>query len=302
MRLTRFSGVLVAAVMVLGAGCGEDVKARPDLAFVSTRDGDYAIYEMNADGAGQRRLTDHDPDAASPVRLYYQVEPAWSPDGTQIAFASRRQGSFDIYVMRADGTGTRRLTSGKVPDNYPTWSPDGSKIAFSRNDADIYVMNADGSDARRITDVSASESEPAWSPDGQWIAYVRRAPATEARELWVMRPDGSERRRLTSLRRQSINPAWSPDAEQIAFSSDAGRDRYYDIFVLGLGEKGVRRITRTGSDAFEPAWAPDGSTIAFSRDGSIVAVDLDGNVETLTDASGNDSSPAWNPVPPPSES
>ena len=107
------------------AACSGEDEARPDLAFVSTRDGDYAIYEMNADGAAAPA------DRPTPIflagRLYFQIEPAWSPDGTKIAFSSRRGGTFDIYVMHADGTGTRGLTSTKDDDTHPTWSPDASR-------------------------------------------------------------------------------------------------------------------------------------------------------------------------------
>jgi Tol biopolymer transport system component len=186
--------VLVASAVLLLAACGGEDTPRPDLAFVSTRDGDYSIYEMNADGGGQRRLTDTDPDASSPAALFFQIEPAWSPDGTKIAFASRRAGTFDIYVMNADGTGARSLTSTKENDSHPTWSSDGTKIAFARGGSgDIFVMSADGADARRISDSVAEEADPAWSPDGNWIAYVRRTPGTAIQEVWLVRPDGTER-------------------------------------------------------------------------------------------------------------
>ena len=80
----------------------------PTFAFVSTRDGDYAIFQMNANGGAEHRVTD---EAGNTEVLFFQVEPAWSPDGTKIAFSSRRNENFDIYVMNADGTGTKRLTS-----------------------------------------------------------------------------------------------------------------------------------------------------------------------------------------------
>ena len=86
-------GSLLAALALVLPGCGGDDLARPDLAFVSTRDGDYAIYEMDADGGGQRRLTEHEADTSSPAALLFQIEPAWSPDATKIAFASRRAGT-----------------------------------------------------------------------------------------------------------------------------------------------------------------------------------------------------------------
>ena len=90
MRLRRCLGVLCAAVATVVGGCGGDEQARPDLAFVSTRDGDYAIFEMNADGGAQQRLTPRESTgASSPARLFFQIEPAWSPDASQIAFSSR---------------------------------------------------------------------------------------------------------------------------------------------------------------------------------------------------------------------
>ena len=93
------------------SGCGGSGSSGDDIAFVSSRDGDYAIYLMEADGSGQERLTDERGDTSTAEGVQFQTDPAWSPDGTRIAFASAREGSFDIYVMNADGTGTTRLTS-----------------------------------------------------------------------------------------------------------------------------------------------------------------------------------------------
>jgi Tol biopolymer transport system component len=292
--------VLLAAICSLLPGCGGGgEKPRPDLAFVSTRGGDYAIYQMNANGAAARRLTDSDADPSVPQGLFFQVEPAWSPDGTTIAFASARSGSFDIYVMKADGNGTHRLTSTKEDDGHPTWSADGTEIAFSRGTpGDIYVMNADGSRPRPLIAAPTGESEPAWSPDGKWIAYVQREPGSPVREVWVARSDGTGSRRLTSLGASSLNPAWSPDSKRLAIASNVVAT-LYDIYVLTLGREKARRLTREGPDTFEPSWSPDGAVIAFAQGGSIRTVDLEGNIDELTDSENNDSSPAWNPQPPP---
>ena len=290
--------LILVAVVALAAlsSCGGEVAPRPDLLFVSTRDGDYAIYEMNGDGHAQRRLTEATPDTSSPSGLYFQIDPAWSPDGSSIAFASRRAGSFDIYAMRSDGTGTRRLTATRGDDTHPTWSPDGARIAFER-DGDIFVMESDGSPARPITRTQASDNDPAWSPSGAWIAFARRLPGESEREIWVMRPDGSGAKRLTVLHGSSINPSWSPDGSRLVFASNI-IGSLYDLYVVGLADTRVRRLTRRGPDAIEPAWSPDGSTIAFAQDGSISTTDLIGQSEALTDSSNNDSSPAWNPRPP----
>ncbi len=300
-RLPVGVSLVAAAGAFLFAACGGDDQARPDLAFVSTRDGDYAIYEMNTDGGGQTRLTeDANGDASFPRGLFFQIDPAWSPDGSKIAFASRRGGSFDIYVMSADGTGTRRLTSTRADDVHPTWSPDGEQIAFERN-GDIFVMGSDGSGARRISDLNAEESEPAWSPDGAWIAYTSRTPGTPVREVWVMHPDGSERRALTKQGGRAFTPAWSPDSNRVAFSSNADSE-VYALYTIGVDGKGLRSVVPTVGDNFEPSWSPDGSKVAYQEGGAIFTVELGGgDVERLTDSENNDSSPAWNPRPPPEE-
>ena len=290
--------VLAAIVLGAVAGCGGDGQARPDLLFVSTRDGDYAIFEMNADGSAQQRLTPREVgDVTSTGRLFFQVNPAWSPDATRIAFASQRSSSFDVYVMNADGTGTRRLTSGKGNDSHPTWSPDGRRLVFDR-DGDIFAMNADGTDVTRISDVTAAEGEPSWSPDGKWIAYVRRTPGTASRELWLMRPDGSRRRALTAQNATVATPAWSPDSSRVVFASNEGGE-IYKLYTIGVDGKGLRSVAPTASDNFEPSWSPDGQTIAYFEDGAIWMVELGGGEpERITDSANNDSSPVWNPRPP----
>jgi Tol biopolymer transport system component len=295
-------GWLVGAGFVAGVGlfltaCGAS-KPRPDLAFVSTRDGDYAVFAMNEDGHRQVRLTSERGNASSPQALFFEIDPAWSPNGRLLAFASKRTGTFDIYVMNSDGSGSRQLTSTSVGDVHPTWSPDGSRIAFDRGTSGrMYVMKADGTGVRRITDDTADETDPAWSPRGNWIAYVRKTPGTDARELWLVRPDGSGRRQLTSLGAVSESPAWSPDGRRVAFSSTGGGLKY-QIYSVDSDGKGIRKLTRSSVDAFEPAWSPDGTTIAFARGGSIVTIDAHGNEKKLTDPANNDSSPAWDPKPP----
>jgi Tol biopolymer transport system component len=294
------AGALAAGLFLVAAACGgASGEPRPDLLLVSTRDGDYAIYELDADGGNQRRLTDADSGSSDGETLFLQIDPAWAPDGTRIAFASKRGASFDLYTMRSDGTGSRRTTSTKENDAHPTWSPDGSSLAFARSGPPrIYVVSPDGTGARRLTDDTAEEAEPSWSPDGTWIAYTRRTPGTTARELWIVRPDGSDRRRVTDLERAIFGPTWSPDSKRIAFAADVDAATY-DIYSVDLRGEGIRRHTQAPEDAFEPAWSPDGRTIAFSRGGAIETVDLDGSLTTITDAENNDSSPAWNPVPPP---
>ena len=142
--------------------------------------------------------------SGTPAGTFFQLEPAWSPDGKRIAFASRRDGRSHIYVMEADGTGTKKLTSGKHTDETPSWSPDGRSIVFSR-DTTLFMMTPTGGDLRRVTSaLGGEEREPAWSPDGKWIAFVRRQPGFTTREIWRMRPDGTGRRAADAPRRREL--------------------------------------------------------------------------------------------------
>jgi Tol biopolymer transport system component len=293
-RLLALSALVTAAVILAGCGGGS---SRADIAFVSSRDGDYAIYVMGADGKGERRLsTKSEEGVPQDASVFFQIDPAWSPDATKIAYASVRADSPDIYVMNADGTGETRLTSGKTNDTHPTWSPDGRSISFVR-DGDIYVMGSDGSSPRRISEIEAQESDPAWSPDGEWIAYVRRTPGTAVQNLWLMHPDGSGRHALTKQGGRTFTPAWSPDSARIVFSMN--RDELFELFTVGVDGKGLRSVVPTANDNFEPSWSPDGSRIAYQEEGAIFTIELGGtDVEKLTDNATNDSSPTWNPVLP----
>ncbi len=265
--------------------------------FVSTRDGPYELYAAKKDGSDQHRLTKDHGDASTSRGLRYQIDPAWSPDGKRIAFASSRAGRFHLFVVDASGKKTKRLTAGENEDTHPSWSPDGTRIAFTRGAPNgIEVMNADGTGLHRLTSGLAEEADPAWSPSGRWIAYDRRIPGTTIDEIWIAHPDGSASRPVTKLNAVSITPTWSPDSRRIAFSSNARRGRY-NLYSIGVGGTGLQNESDAPSDEFEPAWSPDGKSIAFSRDGAIVVVPVGEGVESIiTDPKNNDSSPAWNPV------
>ncbi len=264
------------------------------IAFYSLRDGNREIYTMNADGSQQARLTT---DPAS------DRSPAWSPDGTRIAFVSERDAGLPrIYVMNADGSGPTRLTSGFGNDDSPSWSPDGSRIVFAstrdgRNK--IYVMNADGSNVVRLTDTpNADDVVPAYSPDGTRIAFYSNRDGN--REIYVMNADGSNQTRLTFNPEEDAVPAWSPDGSHIAFESM--RDGNREIYLMLADGSNQTRLTDNPADDTVPAWSPDGTQIVFAsnRDGrhQLYLMQHDGTFQTrLTTSSGDDFAPAWLPRP-----
>jgi TolB protein len=303
-RPPALAALLLAALALSAGGCGGESAAGPEseIAFVTSRDGDYAIYGMRADGSREGRLSskpDTDDVRRTPAQAFFQTEPAWSPDGTKIVFASRREGRSHIYVMSADGSGTRRLTSGKPQDTAPAWSPNGKWIAFARDNR-LFVVSPKGGKLQRVTKVlGGEEGEPAWSPDGKSIAFVRREPGFTTREIWRVRPDGAGLRRLTRLGASSYGPAWSRDGKRIVFASNANDDRY-QIYDVGADGTALRRLTFQPGEYFDPSWSIDGKTLMFERDGVVYTLVLGSVEKALTDGP-NDGSPAWRPVIPASK-
>ncbi len=188
------------------------------IAFVTNREGAVEIWKMSANGSNPVRLTVGEPYNTNSSNPVYSAsrEPAWSPDGSKIAFSSYRNGNFnlDIYVMNADGSNPVRLTTNSADDFSPAWSPDGSKIAFSSmrdGNGEIYLMNADGSNQVNITNFPAgSDGGATWSPDGSKIAFSRLENFFNSfSELYVMNAaGGSAPVKLTANTSDSSAPAW----------------------------------------------------------------------------------------------
>lgn len=224
------------------------------LSFTNEFGSGIAIFRAKINGTDPTRLTSGS-----------DASPAWSPDGTRIAFSSFRDGNWEIYVMHADGQNQQRLTqSGGEVDRAPAWSPDGTRIAFSSErdgNSDIYVMNADGTNKVRLTEHAAIDADPAWSPDGNRIAFTSHRESFPA--IWVMNADGTGATRLTSNNLGDSQPTWSPDGKRIAFAARTTSNRYA-VYLMNADGSDRARFAEDYDMVADPAWSPDGRQIAFT--------------------------------------
>jgi TolB protein len=265
------------------------------LLFVSNRSGDFEIY-LQENGLSQLTNTPG-----------LDIEPAWSPDGSQIAFVSNRGADvgLQIYLMTADGSNQKRLGEVQPGDNtHPSWSPDGSQIVFqSKRDInsdpgddnwDLYVMSSDGSKSRPIANSPADDTEPRWSPDGRKIAFLSERSGQD--EIYVIDPDGSHIEQLTDLMVLKSGLNWSSNGQWIIFEGSG------DIYIVNVETKEVTKlIVDENSNEATPAWAEKDKLVLFSSDRTgnweLYALDMsDPNgflLYDVIDDPGIDRSPDW---------
>ena len=190
------------------------------------------------------------PANGDPARQNYL--PAWSPDGSKLAFTSNRDGNPEIYVMNRDGSGVRRLTNNPAIDVTPTWSPTGGQLAWVSDRSGkpkIYVMNADGTGQRLI--ISDVCDRPTWSAEPfNEIAYA--AQTGPGYDIRVYDFATGRTTTITDGIGTNESPAFSPNGRHIAFTST--RNGKSQIFTISRDGNDLRQITREGNNKF-PNWS-----------------------------------------------
>jgi len=185
------TGILLAALLLATAHPAAAAENGP-IAFAS----DDALWRL--DGGVEQRLPNGEGGGW----------PAWSPDGSRIAFTSLRRDG--IWVMNADGTSLRRVTTSPSLDLEPTWSPDGRRFVFVLR-GELWTEAVGGTDRRRLPVAPGADARPDWSPDGTQIAFLSsQGSPTGHYRLWRVDADGENRRLLTPDRESVSALSWAP--------------------------------------------------------------------------------------------
>jgi Tol biopolymer transport system component len=230
------------------------------------------------------------------------ARPAGDAQPGRIVFVSRSE----IWTMRPDGNGLRRLTRNNLEERCPSWSPNGRWIAFTRHGIrppDLFVMRADGRAVRRVAHTVGSDSCPEWSPDRRRLVFVSLYVNTTSgghHDVFTIGTNGRGLRRLTTQEEAWEQTSWSRTG-RIAYVNTKSPLDGSDIWTMNADGSNKQRLTRAVSEwNVEPEWSPDGRRIAVINDAdsprAVHTMNADGStLRQLTNVTSSEASPSWSP-------
>jgi TolB protein len=248
---------------------------------------DYRLEVADADGeAVQVAVRSNEPI----------ISPAWSPDGSKVAYVSFEKRKPVVYVQDLVTGGRKIVVNEKGSNSAPSWSPDGSRLAVTLSKdghSQIYAVNADGSGLRRLSNSSGIDTEPQFSADGQTIYFT--SDRSGGPQIYKMSAGGGNATRVTFNGAYNISPRVSSDGKTLAWISQ--RDGGYSLYAMDLASGQEQRLAES---ATEPSFSPNGKYIMYATKGggrtSLAVVSVDGRVkQRLTTQAGNIREPNWGP-------
>jgi Tol biopolymer transport system component len=295
-----------AAVSPFPSGLSGTLAFQSDVTSPSNPNGRTKIYTIDLAGGRVTTLT-REGD-------WHDEQPRWSPDGRRIAFKSTRGGSYNLYLMDADGSNVRRLTDHAGNDHDPSWLPDGESFVFAsdrdrgtgRFDLYRYWM-ADGSVERLTTFFTGYAFMPNVSPDGNWVAFVATTfptPFGDANQVHVLELATRQTWPFDNTA-PGCWPNWSPDGQTIAHVSLPGEEPSTIQTINSFGEDPAPIPGEPSRWHYYPDWSPDNRLLAISVspehhqgenwDLAIVDPTRATPMRRLTTGAGNDRLPDWKP-------
>ncbi len=222
--------------------------------------GKFQLYAVERSNLAQLTKLTPATDTAS------ASDPAFSPDGSRVAFVSQRDGNAEIYVMNADGTGTTRISNDPQPDGRPSFMPDGQSLVFhssrTAGKQEIWAVNVDGTALTQLTRDSVNSS-PAVSPDGQIIAYV--STRNKDGDIWLMNRDGTNQRQFTrSPQQRESEPRFLRDGTLVYLAERReGNRTVQQVIRADLATGATTAITGTDLAIASFAVSPAGDLLAL---------------------------------------
>lgn len=264
--------------------------------FHSNMDGDNEIYQVTKNSIIQ--LTDN---------TWNDEYPVWSPDGAHIAFTADREGTYDIFIMEADGSKITRLTTSKAHEKDPSWFPDGKRVAYSseikkfiRKQLTLWLVDIQTKKTERIIPgYNKGHAIPNVSPKGNLLTFTGKRTMGWDAATYDMQQNNVQ---FLDEGGKSCRARFSKDGEKLAYVSSKA-DGKGDIWIMNPDGSGKTRLTeRDETYDYFPAWSPDSKFVVFNSskqhdhdgDWALYVIDIKtGEARLLFDSPGNDVFPDW---------